>query len=129
MSSLLDLTKEELVAIIMELRQRVVALEAEVARLRKNSSNSSKPPSSDIVKPPKPSSSFGRKKRRIGGQLGHPRHERPAFSPDQIDRTRAYELECCPDCGGRLKRLADDRVIQQVEIVRQPVTVSEHRAG
>jgi len=130
MSPLLELTKEELVAIIMELRQRVVALEAEVARLRKNSSNSSKPPSSDIVKPPKPSPSFGRKKRRIGGQLGHPRHERPAFSPDQIDRTRDYELDRCPDCGGRLKRLAgEDRVIQQVEIVRQPVTVNEHRAG
>lgn len=129
MSSLLDLAKEELVAIILDLRKRVEALEAEVARLRKNSSNSSKPPSSDIVKPPKAPPPSG-KKRRIGGQPGHLRHERPAFSPEQIDRTRVYELECCPDCGGRLKRLAgEDRVIQQVEIVPQPVTVSEHRAG
>jgi hypothetical protein len=39
-------------------------------------------------------------------------------------------LECCPDCGGRLQRLAgEDRVIQQVEIVRTPVQRVEHRAG
>jgi len=129
MASLLDLSKEELVAIILDLRKRVEALEAEVARLRKNSSNSSKPPSSDIVKPPKPPAPPGRRKRRISGQPGHPRHERVAFTPEQIDRTRVYELDRCPDCGGRLKRLADDdRVIQQVEIVRTPVTVTEHRA-
>ena len=54
MASLLDLSKEELVAIILDLRKRLEALEVEVAQLRKNSSNSSKPPSSDIVKPPKP---------------------------------------------------------------------------
>jgi transposase len=111
------------------LRTRNAELEAEVARLRKNSSNSSKPPSSDIVKPPKPPAPSGRRKRRIGGQPGHPRHDRVAFSPDEIDRTRVYDLKCCPGCGGRLKRLADeDRVIQQVEIVRVPVTVTEHRA-
>lgn len=113
----------------MDLRKRLEVLEAEVARLRKNSSNSSKPPSSDIVKPPKPPAPPGRGKRRIGGQPGHPRHDRAVFTPDQIDRTRMYELDCCPDCGGRLERLADeDRVIQQVEIVRVPVTVTEHRA-
>jgi len=47
MGPLDDLSRAELIVIIVELRQRVVALEAEVARLRKNSSNSSKPPSSD----------------------------------------------------------------------------------
>ena len=36
------------------LRERIAALEAELAKAKKNSSNSSKPPSSDIVKPPKP---------------------------------------------------------------------------
>jgi len=129
MVSLLDLSKEELVAIILDLRKRLEALEVEVARLRKNSSNSSKPPSSDIVKPPKPPAPSGRRKRRIGGQPGHPRHDRVVFAPDEINRTRVYELHRCPGCGGRLKRLADgDRIIQQVEIVRAPVTVTEHRA-
>jgi transposase len=81
-------SKPELIAIILRLEQRLdtletevatlrkrnAELEAEVARLRKNSSNSSKPPSSDIVKPPKPPPP-GRGKRRIGGQPGHFRHE------------------------------------------------------
>ena len=59
------------------------ALEGTVARLReqlaaarKDSSTSSKPPSSDIVKPPKPAPPEGQERRRIGGQPGHPKHER-----------------------------------------------------
>jgi transposase len=93
-AGLMDLVEQlqdrlaRLEAKLAALQAELAALRAEVARLRKDSSNSSKPPSSDIVKSPKPSPSFGRKKRRIGGQPGHPRHERPAFSPDQIDRTR-----------------------------------------
>ena len=112
---------------IAALERHVAQLAAQVATLSKNSSNSSKPPSSDIVKPPKPLPPSGRK-RRIGGQPGHPRHERPAFPPEQIDAIRTYRLDRCPDCGGRLKPLADPRVIQQVEIVRQPVRIVEHRA-
>jgi len=119
----------ELEAEVVALRKRNAELEAEVARLRKNSSNSSKPPSSDIVKPPKPPAPQGRRTRRIGGQPGHARHEREAFPPEQINRTRVYTLDCCPDCGGRLQRLKEERVIQQVEIVPQPVTITEHRAG
>ena len=44
----------ELEQLVAQLTARVEELSAQVARLRKNSSNSSKPPSSDIVKPPKP---------------------------------------------------------------------------
>jgi DNA-directed RNA polymerase subunit RPC12/RpoP len=129
MASLVELSKKELVAIILDLRNRVEALEAEVARLRKNSSNSSKPPSSDIVKPPQPPVPVGRRKRRIGGQPGHPRHDREAFAPEQIDQTLSYTLDRCPDCGGRLQRLRDqDRVIQQVEMVSKPVQRTEHQA-
>jgi hypothetical protein len=36
------------------LQERIAVLEAELAKAKKNSSNSSKPPSSDLVKPPKP---------------------------------------------------------------------------
>jgi transposase len=114
---------------IAALERQVAQLAEKVAKLSKNSSNSSKPPSSDITKPPKPPPPPGHGKRRIGGQPGHPQHEREAFPPDQIDRTRIYTLDCCPDCGGRLKRLRHERVIQQVEVVPQPVTITEHRAG
>src|SRR5581483_5634615 len=67
------------------LRARIAELEAQLAKAQKHSGNSSKPPSSDIVKPapnnvPLPKG----QKRRRGGQPGHPRHERPAFTPDQL---------------------------------------------
>jgi len=71
---------------VAPLLKRIAKLEEENARLKKNSSNSSKPPSSDIVKPPKGTgkSPKGKKKRKRGGQHGHPRHERKAFSPEDV---------------------------------------------
>src|SRR5450759_4414277 len=86
---------------------RLKALEATVARLqsqlaavRKDSSTSSKPPSSDIVKPPKPEPPEGQDRRRIGGQPGHPKHERTAFPPELLnDGSFDYRLDLCPRCG------------------------------
>ena len=85
-----------LTARVAELSARVEELSAQVARLSKNSCNSSKPPSSDIVKPPKPPTKDGRK-RHLGGQPGHPRHERAPFTPDQINQTIDYRPDRCPD--------------------------------
>ena len=61
------------------LLDRIEQLEAQIARMGKDSSNSSKPPSSDIVKP-KATKSKGKKK--AGGQMGHPRYARDPFPPD-----------------------------------------------
>jgi transposase len=113
---------------IAELEKKVEELTAQVARLLKNSSNSSKPPSSDIVKPPKAPPPQGGGK--IGGQPGHVRHEREAFTPEQLDRVETYTLVACPDCGGRVRPLAaPPRVRQQIELRPRPVEVVEHRAG
>ena len=60
-------------------------LRERIARLEKNSSNSSKPPSSDIINPQPENKK--KKKRRIGGQKGHPKHIRPLFEADEIDKT------------------------------------------
>ena len=110
---------------IVALERQVAQLAEQVARLSKDSSNSSKPPSSDIVKPPKPK---GKRKRKIGGQPGHPKYEREPFPPDQVNRVLTYRLDFCPDCGGRLKRVpAALRTIQQVEIIERPVRIVEHR--
>jgi transposase len=128
-------TKRELLDIIARLEKqvetltkRVAELETELAKARKNSSTSSKPPSSDIVKPPKAPEPKGKKKRTAGGQPGHPKHERPLFSPEEVDNTHEYILDACPDCGGVLDD-ADNapRVIQQVEIVEKPIRIEEHR--
>jgi transposase len=109
------------------LEDQVAALQAQLAASKKNSTNSSKPPSSDIIKPPRPGGVGGRKWKR-GGQPGHPRHERPPFTPEEIDERVDYTLSICPDCGGRTRPLdLAPRVVQQVEIVRSPITVSEHR--
>ena len=116
---------------------RLKALEATVARLqeqlaaaRKDSSTSSKPPSSDIVKPPKPDPPEGQERRRIGGQPGHPKHERAAFPPESINGASVdYRLDLCPCCGHDLQPMPTivPRVIQQVDINDVPLVIQEHR--
>jgi transposase len=121
---------ERLKAQLAQLAARVAELEAQLAKATKNSSNSSKPPSSDIVKPPPKGvgGKRGKKKRKRGGQLGHPRHDRPAFPPEQIDATWEYFFHSCPDCGGGLVDSKEPaRIIQQVEIIAKPVRIEEHR--
>jgi transposase len=109
------------------LEQRLAGLEAELAKAKKNSSTSSKPPSSDIVKPPRPGSGKTRRRKR-GGQPGHPRHQRTPFAAEEIDHTFHYSLTHCPDCGGKLRSPdVEPRVVQQVEIVATPIEISEHR--
>lgn len=112
------------------LERRIAELEARLARLEKNSGNSSKPPSSDIVKPPRGDrKKKGKKKRKRGGQPGHPKHIRPAFPPEQIDQTKDYKFDCCPQCEGQLQLLdTPASTLQQVELVAKPVTITEHRS-
>ena len=115
---------------IAALERQVAQLAAQVAKLSKNSSNSSKPPSSDIVKPPKPPAPRGNTKRQIGGQPGHPKHDREPFGPQELDDTRQYQLDRCPDCGGKLRpSQAEARVVQQVELIDRPVEIVEHRSA
>jgi len=119
-----------------QLQQRLERLEGELARTReelakarKDSSNSSKPPSSDIVKPPKPPETSQEGKRKIGAQPGHPRHERRAFTPVEVDEVIEHALDRCPRCGGQLSKAPEaPRVIQQAELVEKPIRVVEHRA-
>jgi transposase len=126
------------------LQARVDALEAELAALkdlvarlgqqlaaaRKDSSTSSKPPSSDLVKPPKPPPPEGQDKRKIGGQPGHPKHERVAFPPEALNGgSFDHRLDSCPACGHDLEpaRALAPRVIQQVDLRALPLTIQEPR--
>lgn len=111
-----------------ELERRVAALEAELAKAKKNSTNSSKPPSSDIVNPPKKTGKPGRpKKRKIGGQPGHPRHERTRFTEEELDEHWIWGYDECPCCGGKLVD-ADEppRVLQQIELLDVSARVEQH---
>ena len=117
----------ELKKLVVTLVQRIEALEAALAKTRKDSSTSSKPPSGDIVKPPKHGKKKGKKRKR-GGQPGHAKHERPPFPPEQVTDSYDYTMDCCPDCGGDLKPAkAAPRIIQHVEIIQTPVRIEEHR--
>ena len=101
-----------------ELEARCGKLESDLARARKDSSNSSKPPSSDIVKPPR----AGDKKSngKIGGQPGHVRQERAPFPPEQVDKIVEHRHRRCPKCGGAVQPLkVPPRVLQQVELVEK----------
>ncbi|MDI6773751.1 MAG: IS66 family transposase [bacterium] len=128
-----ELSRDELVALakqlldrVAEQDRRIAALEAELARFRKDSSNSSKPPSSDIVKPPaRPRADGG--KRHIGGQPGHPRHEHPLLPADRVDRTVERRPGSCPKGHGRMRRAnLPPKVSQQVGLVEQPFVVTEY---
>ena len=130
MSKFSDMEVKRLIAEAMApLQKRIAELEAEVARLKKNSSNSSKPPSSDITKPPDASGGSGNgggsgRKRHIGGQPGHEKHQRAEFPSEQIDQTLEYELSA----PGKLVPLQQWRKLQQVELAPKLYLVTEHRA-
>jgi transposase len=122
-------TVKQQAELIQQLLARIVELEAEIARLQKNSSTSSKPPSSDIVKPQKAANEDGtRKKRTRGAQQGHTRHLRKPFPPEQVDTFVKITLESCPRCGGALEQTdKEPEIHQQVELVEKPFIVTEYQ--
>jgi transposase len=120
-----------------ELEAKNTRLEAQNSKLtqslaaaNKHSGNSSKPPSSDIVKPTSKRRKNKKRKRRIGGQKGHPKHERPPFAPDQVDERIPYRLGQCPiNPSHRIIPAVGQeyqRSIQQVELVEKPFVITEH---
>jgi transposase len=112
---------------IKSLRAELLDLRAKLAAALKNSSTSSKPPSSDIVKPQPAAVPDAPGPRKIGGQPGHPRHEREPFPPQQVTFSEEHLLDACPCCGGRLRRNGDiTKVVQQIEISKPPLSIEEH---
>lgn len=116
------------------LRIRIKTIEEEneslkimIAKLSKTSENSSKSPSTDIVKGKK--NNKGDEKNKRGGQKGHPKHQRPSFSAEEINKVWEYTLDKCPDCSSPLKEHPDKKpiIIQQIEIKEIQIDISEHR--
>ena len=117
-----------------ELKERIAQREAELAKAKKNSKNSSKPPSSDIINPSGKNQNDQKQdgkspKRKRGAQPGHPRHQRPPFEPSEVDLYYDYSYSGCPDCGGQLEyREQPRRVLQQMDLILQPIRITEHRS-
>jgi transposase len=86
---------------LTELQQHQLLLQARnadlEARLNQHSQNSSKPPSSDPPSaPPRPARVP--RGRKAGAQVGHPLHERPDPSPEQITAVQDHYPEHCATC-------------------------------
>lgn len=110
-------------------QKQIEALENKIAKLSKDSTNSSKRPSSDDITKPKSKKGEEKGKGKIGGQLGHERHDRPPFTETEINKTHPYILTGCPVCDGEVIMLnAPPRIIQQMELVEVPIIKEEHRS-
>jgi transposase len=138
-----ELSYEQLRALVVELRARVVEQDRVIAELRaqlgKDSSNSSKPPSSDGYGKPSTQESKKNKKRSLrkrsgrnpGGQSGHAgaHLERVEVPDDQV----LHEPERCAGCGSDLagaERVPDGEEARQVFDLPQEIAlcVIEHVA-
>jgi transposase len=126
-AALNQLSKDELIALLLAQEARIADLER---RLGLNSSNSGKPPSSDGLKKPLRTSSLRQPSgKKPGGQQGHPGETlcRSATPDAVID----HYPPSCAACGARLtEAMATDFVARQVFDLPepQPLIVTEHRA-
>jgi transposase len=118
-----ELTREELIALVQRLIEKVRRLEAEVDRLQPPSAtsrNSSQPPSRDW-KADRPKR---RRRKKAGAQPGHPKAERALVeNPDQVIEVW---VETCRQCGTDLldqvlARMLRRQVTELPEI--QPVVI------
>jgi transposase len=129
----LENENDTLKARLSEVEEENKILKQKIAKLLKTSKNSSKPPSSDIVKGKGKGKVKSQNKEDgddggVGGQPGHSKHTRAAFSEEEISNFYDYTLENCPDCQGELQRGEEaPRVIQQIEIKEIPIEIDEHR--
>ena len=113
----------EQIRLLTEENQR---LRERIARLEKNSSNSSKPPSSDITNPQPPNTK--KKKRKIGGQKGHPKYTRPLFETDEIDEEVLHKLSAEEVRRRGLVPLPQtESALQQIDLPKKPYLVIDHR--
>ena len=111
---------------IKMLKEHIKFLEEKIARLEKNSSNSSKPPSSDIINPQPENKK--KKKRKIGGQKGHPKHSRPLFGADEIDKTIVHKLSAKEIKRKGLVPLSEtESALQQIDLPEKLYNVIDHR--
>ncbi len=126
-AALSQLSKDDLIALLLAQEARIAELER---RLGLNSSNSGKPPSSDgLKKPPRVSSLREPSGKKTGGQKGHPGETlRRTETPDA---TIDHYPQICATCGAALTAaMATDHVARQVFDLPEPrpLIVTEHRA-
>lgn len=119
-----QLSKEELVQLVIETRKKLKELEERIAQLsislKLDSQNSSKPPSTDLLKKSEkpastPESEKKQAKRKPGGQPGHQGSTRKGF--DRIDRISINTPQLCHQCGQSLESSEVVKTEKQQELL------------
>jgi transposase len=119
LESLRDLSRDELIALVLQLAERLERLEAEVERLKRpppTSRNSSQPPSRDTApaggcRCQKPNAPARKRRRHRGAKAGHAKAERPLTdSPTQTIEARP---SACTHCGQDLQAVTPGRTVRR----------------
>ena len=134
--SLNQLSKAELVQIILTQQKVIEELQLEIEKLKLSrdldSKTSSKPPSTDLLKKSEKtkekedSPTSDPKKRKPGGQPGHQGKTRKGFS--RIDRTQILQPSVCSQCGQRefLEEPVKVDSQQVAQLVDKPIEIVEY---
>lgn len=115
--SLRDLSRDELIALVLQLAEHLQRLEAEVERLKRpptTSRNSSQPPSRDQ----KPNAPPRRRRRHRGAKAGHAKSDRPLT--DAPTQTIEARPSACTHCGQDLQAVPPARTVRR-QITELPV--------
>lgn len=108
--SLRDLSRDELIDLLLALAERVERLEAEVERLKHppaTSRNSSQPPARDQ----KANAPKAKRRHHRGAKTGHPKASRPLTDkPDQIIEVRP---SACAGCGQDFRALTPSTTLRR----------------
>ncbi len=110
--------------LIQELETRLQALEDQIA---KNSRNSSQPPSSDGLNKPAPKSRREKSGKPSGGQKGHEGHRlEPVEKPDHIE---PHRVVLCAHCQANLAEVAEAKIEKRQVFDLPPIRleVTEHQ--
>src|SRR3989339_1410025 len=125
-SQLQELTKEQLIELVLVLYQTIQTLETRIAAFEKNSSNSSKPPSSDFL--PKRNQSIRQPSGKpSGGQTGH--SGTTHMQVEHPDTIIPCTPSLCEQCGTDLSNVSGNLtgIRQEADIPPIAVTVTEYQ--
>ena len=107
----------------------IAELKAELASVRQTPWNSSLPPSTEHPHAhtaganEAPAAKTPQKKRKRGGQKGHPQHARPLLDVEQCDEVVTLRPKSCRGCGGKLSGDDPQPLRHQVWELPQPAPI------
>jgi transposase len=111
--------EEAVVFVLLQLSKRLVEQKAKTA-----AESHQTPGTPSGMKPPYQKPSPKSRKRRPGAKPGHRGARRKV--PERIDWEVEHRADCCPECGGRLKRCEETRTRYIEDIPEIEPEVTEH---